>query len=95
MDGWINRITEKKTLDSFFVIFLYSVYLISLTLSRSPSLPLFLCPTHSHISRDDQKPSVSSGTAKAGHTDIDGSLFHRNGTKADGTRACIISPHIL
>ncbi|XP_046729152.1 cadherin EGF LAG seven-pass G-type receptor 1 isoform X2 [Silurus meridionalis] len=33
--------------------------------------------------RDDQKPSVSSGTAKAGHTDIDGSLFHRNGTKAD------------
>ncbi|KAM9467566.1 cadherin EGF LAG seven-pass G-type receptor 1 isoform 2-T2 [Clarias gariepinus] len=33
--------------------------------------------------RDDQKPSVSSGTAKAGHTDMDGSLFHRNGTKAD------------
>ncbi|KAK6303053.1 hypothetical protein J4Q44_G00274080 [Coregonus suidteri] len=28
-----------------------------------------------------QKPSVSSGTAKAGHTDLDGSLFHRNGTK--------------
>ncbi|XP_062852533.1 cadherin EGF LAG seven-pass G-type receptor 1 [Trichomycterus rosablanca] len=33
--------------------------------------------------RDDQKPSVSSGTAKGGLTDIDGSLFHRNGTKAD------------
>ncbi|XP_072233193.1 cadherin EGF LAG seven-pass G-type receptor 1 isoform X2 [Leuresthes tenuis] len=29
-----------------------------------------------------QKPSVSSGTAK-GHTDLDGPLFHRNGTKAD------------
>ncbi|KAM9407050.1 cadherin EGF LAG seven-pass G-type receptor 1-like isoform 5-T5 [Salvelinus alpinus] len=28
-----------------------------------------------------QKPSVSSATAKAGHTDLDGSLFHRNGTK--------------
>lgn len=30
-----------------------------------------------------QKPSVSSGTAK-GHTDLDGPLFHRNGTKGDG-----------
>ncbi|KAG7215953.1 hypothetical protein INR49_031549 [Caranx melampygus] len=29
-----------------------------------------------------QKPSVSSGTAK-GHTDLDGPLFHRNGTKGD------------
>lgn len=29
-----------------------------------------------------QKPSVSSGTAK-GHTDLDGTLFHRNGTKGD------------
>lgn len=29
-----------------------------------------------------QKPSVSSGTAK-GHTDLDGSLFPRNGTKGD------------
>ncbi|XP_058272722.1 cadherin EGF LAG seven-pass G-type receptor 1 isoform X1 [Hemibagrus wyckioides] len=38
---------------------------------------------HTYAFRDDQKPSVSSGTAKAGHTDIDGSLFHRNGTKAD------------
>uniref|UniRef100_A0AAY4D3X6 Cadherin EGF LAG seven-pass G-type receptor 1 n=1 Tax=Denticeps clupeoides TaxID=299321 RepID=A0AAY4D3X6_9TELE len=35
--------------------------------------------------RDDsgQKPSVSSGTARAGHTDLDGSLFHRNSTKGD------------
>lgn len=30
-----------------------------------------------------QKPMVSSGTAK-GHTDLDGPLFHRNGTKGDG-----------
>ncbi|KAM6985970.1 cadherin EGF LAG seven-pass G-type receptor 1 [Aplochiton taeniatus] len=47
---------------------------------------------HSHSSyryaaytlREDsaQKPSVSSGTAK-GHTDLDGSLFPRNGTKGD------------
>lgn len=29
-----------------------------------------------------QKPSISSGTAK-GHTDLDGPLFHRNGTKGD------------
>ncbi|XP_065807161.1 cadherin EGF LAG seven-pass G-type receptor 1 isoform X3 [Labrus bergylta] len=29
-----------------------------------------------------QKPSVSSGTAK-GHTDMDGPLFHRKGTKGD------------
>ncbi|XP_034530111.1 cadherin EGF LAG seven-pass G-type receptor 1 [Notolabrus celidotus] len=29
-----------------------------------------------------QKPSVSSGTAK-GHTDLDGPLFHRKGTKID------------
>ncbi|XP_026001885.1 cadherin EGF LAG seven-pass G-type receptor 1 isoform X6 [Astatotilapia calliptera] len=29
-----------------------------------------------------QKPSGSSGTAK-GHTDLDGPLFHRNGTKGD------------
>ncbi|XP_051911114.1 cadherin EGF LAG seven-pass G-type receptor 1-like [Hippocampus zosterae] len=29
-----------------------------------------------------QKPSVSSGTAK-GHTDLDGPLFHRSGSKAD------------
>ncbi|KAF7228987.1 transcript variant X3 [Nothobranchius furzeri] len=29
-----------------------------------------------------QKPSVSSGTAK-GHTDLDGPLFHRSGTKED------------
>ncbi|XP_074554309.1 cadherin EGF LAG seven-pass G-type receptor 1 isoform X2 [Halichoeres trimaculatus] len=29
-----------------------------------------------------QKPSVSSGTAK-GHTDLDGPLFHRKGTKVD------------
>ncbi|XP_034019490.1 cadherin EGF LAG seven-pass G-type receptor 1 isoform X2 [Thalassophryne amazonica] len=29
-----------------------------------------------------QKPSVSSATAK-GHTDLDGPLFHRNGTKGD------------
>uniref|UniRef100_A0A8D3BBJ4 Cadherin EGF LAG seven-pass G-type receptor 1 n=1 Tax=Scophthalmus maximus TaxID=52904 RepID=A0A8D3BBJ4_SCOMX len=29
-----------------------------------------------------QKPSVSSGTAK-GRTDLDGPLFHRNGTKVD------------
>ncbi|KAM4569520.1 cadherin EGF LAG seven-pass G-type receptor 1 isoform 2-T2 [Odontesthes bonariensis] len=29
-----------------------------------------------------QKPGVSAGTAK-GHTDLDGPLFHRNGTKAD------------
>uniref|UniRef100_A0A8C3AY63 Cadherin EGF LAG seven-pass G-type receptor 1 n=1 Tax=Cyclopterus lumpus TaxID=8103 RepID=A0A8C3AY63_CYCLU len=29
-----------------------------------------------------QKPSVSSGNAK-GHTDLDGTLFHRNGTKGD------------
>ncbi|CAN9508289.1 unnamed protein product [Ophioblennius macclurei] len=29
-----------------------------------------------------QKPSLSSGTAK-GHTDLDGPLFHRNGTKGD------------
>uniref|UniRef100_A0A665WXR0 Cadherin EGF LAG seven-pass G-type receptor 1 n=1 Tax=Echeneis naucrates TaxID=173247 RepID=A0A665WXR0_ECHNA len=29
-----------------------------------------------------QKPSVSSGTAK-GRTDLDGPLFHRNGTKGD------------
>uniref|UniRef100_A0A6Q2Z1H0 Cadherin EGF LAG seven-pass G-type receptor 1 n=1 Tax=Esox lucius TaxID=8010 RepID=A0A6Q2Z1H0_ESOLU len=28
-----------------------------------------------------QKPSVSSGTAKAAHINMDGSLFHRNGTK--------------
>ncbi|XP_066525030.1 cadherin EGF LAG seven-pass G-type receptor 1 [Hoplias malabaricus] len=35
--------------------------------------------------RDDlgQKPCVSSGKAKAGHNDIDGPLFHRNGTKPD------------
>ncbi|XP_062373889.1 cadherin EGF LAG seven-pass G-type receptor 1-like [Sardina pilchardus] len=35
--------------------------------------------------RDDsgQKPSVSSSGARAGITDIDGPLFHRNGTKAD------------
>ncbi|XP_017285390.1 cadherin EGF LAG seven-pass G-type receptor 1 isoform X2 [Kryptolebias marmoratus] len=34
--------------------------------------------------RDDsgQKPSVSSGTAK-GHTDLDGPLFHKNGSKGD------------
>ncbi|TSK13169.1 Cadherin EGF LAG seven-pass G-type receptor 1 [Bagarius yarrelli] len=38
---------------------------------------------HAYAFRDDQKPSISSGTAKAGHADIDGSLFHRNGTKAD------------
>lgn len=37
------------------------------------------------IYRDElgQKAGVSSGNAKAGHTDMDGSLFH-NGTKADG-----------
>ncbi|XP_068611577.1 cadherin EGF LAG seven-pass G-type receptor 1 [Brachionichthys hirsutus] len=29
-----------------------------------------------------QKPSISSGTAK-GHTDLDGALFHRNGSKRD------------
>ncbi|XP_030628227.1 cadherin EGF LAG seven-pass G-type receptor 1 [Chanos chanos] len=38
-----------------------------------------------YVLRDDsgQKPSVSSGTAKAGRTDVDAPLFHRNGTKAD------------
>lgn len=47
------------------------------------SLILLLSLLH----RDElgQKPSVSSGNAKAGHTDIDGSLF-RNGTKADGMK---------
>ncbi|XP_062339592.1 LOW QUALITY PROTEIN: cadherin EGF LAG seven-pass G-type receptor 1-like [Osmerus eperlanus] len=47
--------------------------------ARSPSSYL------AYSLRDDsgQKPSVSSGTAKAGHTDLDGSLFHRNGTKGD------------
>uniref|UniRef100_A0A8C2DBY9 Cadherin EGF LAG seven-pass G-type receptor 1 n=1 Tax=Cyprinus carpio TaxID=7962 RepID=A0A8C2DBY9_CYPCA len=38
--------------------------------------------TYTHRDELGQKPSVSSGNAKAGHTDIDGSLF-RNGTKAD------------
>uniref|UniRef100_A0A672RTG7 Cadherin EGF LAG seven-pass G-type receptor 1-like n=1 Tax=Sinocyclocheilus grahami TaxID=75366 RepID=A0A672RTG7_SINGR len=38
--------------------------------------------TYTHRDELGQKPSVSSGNAKAGHTDIDGSLFH-NGTKAD------------
>ncbi|XP_029019748.1 cadherin EGF LAG seven-pass G-type receptor 1 isoform X5 [Betta splendens] len=37
-----------------------------------------------HALREEsgQKPSVSSGAAK-GHTDLDGPLFHRNGTKGD------------
>nr|XP_055045624.1 cadherin EGF LAG seven-pass G-type receptor 1 isoform X3 [Misgurnus anguillicaudatus] len=37
-----------------------------------------------YMHRDElgQKPGVSSGNAKAGYSDIDGSLFH-NGTKAD------------
>ncbi|XP_017552506.1 cadherin EGF LAG seven-pass G-type receptor 1 isoform X2 [Pygocentrus nattereri] len=33
--------------------------------------------------RDESGQKPSSGTAKGGHTDIDGPLFHRNGTKAD------------
>lgn len=44
--------------------------------------PCFICI---YLCREEsgQKPSVSSGTAK-GHTDLDGPLFHRNGTKGDG-----------
>lgn len=47
---------------------------------------LLCLPLISWIYRDElgQKASVS-GNAKAGHNDIDGSLF-RNGTKADGTK---------
>ncbi|XP_056280679.1 cadherin EGF LAG seven-pass G-type receptor 1 isoform X1 [Pseudoliparis swirei] len=44
--------------------------------SRSSYLPYTL------REESGQKPSVSSGTVK-GHTDLDGTLFHRNGTKGD------------
>lgn len=58
-----------------------------LNLHLCSSAPVSLLPAYAVLgfSREEsgQKPSGSSGTAK-GHTDLDGPLFHRNGTKGDG-----------
>lgn len=51
-----------------------------LGLNKLPLLLAFLYPSREE---SGQKSKASTSTAK-GHVDLDGPLFHRNGTKGDG-----------
>lgn len=51
-----------------------------LGLNKLPPLRTFFYPSREE---SGQKSKVSTATAK-GHVDLDGPLFHRNGTKGDG-----------
>lgn len=86
-----NSSIKVGSLNRFHLIFLLSEELAlrdgdeyfqtsCLSLNKLPLLRTFF-----YLSREEsgQKSKVSTATAK-GHMELDGPLFHRNGTKGDG-----------